>query len=90
MLTHRNHMHVLQKYVDSLVVKNIHQKGMCYNKIGLCAQTIDIILASIVKTIGSAIAIWQSSYLVVREHDSNTYLDPSPIYSWAWLGVHHK
>jgi hypothetical protein len=62
--THRNQMHMLQRYVDSLVVKHIHQKGTCYNKIGLCAQILDIVLASIVNTIGSTIVIWQSCYLM--------------------------
>jgi hypothetical protein len=34
-----------------LVVKNGHQKGMCYNEIGLCAQNLDAILGSIFNTI---------------------------------------
>ena len=30
-----------------LVVKNRHNKDSCHNKIGLCAQILDIILSSI-------------------------------------------
>ena len=37
-----------------LVVKNGHQKDSCHYESGLCAQSIDTILGSIVNTIGKA------------------------------------
>lgn len=33
-----NHTRVLEWYVVRLVVKNVHQKHTCYNKIGLSSQ----------------------------------------------------
>ena len=35
-----------------VVVKNGHQKDMCYNEIGLCAQNKDIILGFVANTSG--------------------------------------
>ena len=40
-----------------LVDKNEHQKGMCYNKIGLCAQNIATTPSSISKTTKRAYVI---------------------------------
>lgn len=36
--------------MEKLVVKNGHKKGMCYDKIGLCAQTIATTLGLIIKS----------------------------------------
>ena len=35
-----------------LVVKSANQTESCYDEIGLCAQNLDIILGSVVNTIG--------------------------------------
>ena len=41
---------MLEWYMARIVVKNGHQKSMCYNGIELCAQNINIMLDSIVYT----------------------------------------
>lgn len=47
------HMPLLNSwYFARLVVKNAHQKDMCYNQIGLCIQKKGTILGSIINTIG--------------------------------------
>lgn len=44
-------------YMAGFVVKNKHQKAMCYDEIGLCIQNILTILGSILDTIGRAYVI---------------------------------
>ena len=40
----RNWTPIFKWYMARLVGKNGHQKDMCYNEIGLCAQNKDIIV----------------------------------------------
>lgn len=40
--------------MERLVVKNGHEKDACYDKIGLCVHTLDIIIASIYNVVGMA------------------------------------
>lgn len=44
----------LKWHMTWLVLKYGHQKDMCYDETGLCAQSIDTILGSMVNTIGRA------------------------------------
>lgn len=88
MFAHYNHMHILQKYVDSLVVKDIHQKGTCYNKLGLCAQILDIIVSCNSEHNWKRICNLAKLLPKAREHNSIIHLDRPPIYGWIWLSVH--
>ena len=50
MVSHRDWTPILKWYMARFVVKNGHQKVMCYNEIRLLAQNILIILGSGIKT----------------------------------------
>ena len=65
-ITLLNQIHISERYMARLVVKNGHQKDSCHYECGLCAQSIYTILGSIVNIIGRANVIvsreWESSF----------------------------
>lgn len=76
-------------YMTSLVLKNVHQKDMCHNKIGLCPQNLYTILSSkILNTIGRAhvILTWKRIFSL----NSNTFCISLQFWNLNWESLWSK